>query len=196
MLNLSLTRCLRGWWVSWHLGGQLGWSLKWSKMVKLLVVQSSLLANLERARRLLLWVSFCIMINHIYIILCCFLYCKILYANMWHYNKLCKQHKTYSRLRAVYCTGIAQSLGPDTPFTAMAGSEIFSLEMSKTEALSQAFRKAIGVRIKWVRPIEWWSRMKSPTSTNINMLVVTLSLWSVKDIGQWAFIFYFFIVLA
>uniref|UniRef100_A0A3Q4GK31 RuvB-like helicase n=1 Tax=Neolamprologus brichardi TaxID=32507 RepID=A0A3Q4GK31_NEOBR len=40
--------------------------------------------------------------------------------------------------------GIAQSLGPDTPFTALAGSEIFSLEMSKTEALSQAFRKAIG----------------------------------------------------
>lgn len=46
--------------------------------------------------------------------------------------------------------GIAQSLGPDTPFTAMASSEIYSLEMSKTEALSQAFRKAIGVRIKWV----------------------------------------------
>uniref|UniRef100_A0A8C6Q4G2 RuvB-like helicase n=1 Tax=Nothobranchius furzeri TaxID=105023 RepID=A0A8C6Q4G2_NOTFU len=44
--------------------------------------------------------------------------------------------------------GIAQSLGSDTPFTALAGSEIFSLEMSKTEALSQAFRKAIGVRIK------------------------------------------------
>lgn len=48
------------------------------------------------------------------------------------------------------CAGIAQSLGQDTPFTALAGSEIFSLEMSKTEALSQAFRKAIGVRIKWV----------------------------------------------
>jgi hypothetical protein len=30
----------------------------------------------------------------------------------------------------------------------MAGSEIFSMEMSKTEALTQAFRKAIGVRIK------------------------------------------------
>jgi len=30
----------------------------------------------------------------------------------------------------------------------MAASEIFSLEMSKTEALTQAFRKAIGVRIK------------------------------------------------
>lgn len=44
--------------------------------------------------------------------------------------------------------GMAQALGPDTPFTAMAGSEIFSLEMSKTEALTQAFRKSIGVRIK------------------------------------------------
>ena len=30
----------------------------------------------------------------------------------------------------------------------MAASEIFSLEMSKTEALTQAFRKSIGVRIR------------------------------------------------
>ncbi|XP_028395755.1 ruvB-like 2 [Dendronephthya gigantea] len=44
--------------------------------------------------------------------------------------------------------GMAQSLGPDTPFTSIAGSEIFSLEMSKTEALTQAFRRSIGVRIK------------------------------------------------
>jgi len=44
--------------------------------------------------------------------------------------------------------GMAQALGSDTPFTAMAGSEIFSLEMSKTEALTQAFRKSIGVRIR------------------------------------------------
>ena len=44
--------------------------------------------------------------------------------------------------------GMAQALGADTPFTAIAGSEIFSLEMSKTEALTQAFRKSIGVRIK------------------------------------------------
>jgi len=44
--------------------------------------------------------------------------------------------------------GMAQALGNDTPFTAMAGSEIFSLEMSKTEALTQAFRKSIGVRIR------------------------------------------------
>ncbi|ESO97962.1 hypothetical protein LOTGIDRAFT_203071 [Lottia gigantea] len=44
--------------------------------------------------------------------------------------------------------GMAQALGSDTPFTSIAGSEIFSLEMSKTEALTQAFRKSIGVRIK------------------------------------------------
>lgn len=43
---------------------------------------------------------------------------------------------------------MAQALGIDTPFTSMAGSEIYSLEMSKTEALTQAIRKSIGVRIK------------------------------------------------
>lgn len=44
--------------------------------------------------------------------------------------------------------GLSQALGPDTPFTSMSGSEIYSLEMSKTEALTQAIRKSIGVRIK------------------------------------------------
>ena len=43
--------------------------------------------------------------------------------------------------------GLAQALGEDTPFTSIAGSEIFSLEMSKTEAPTQAFRRSIGVRI-------------------------------------------------
>merc|ERR1711998_458614 len=42
----------------------------------------------------------------------------------------------------------AQALGADTPFTTIAASEIFSLEMNKTEALTQAFRRSIGVRIK------------------------------------------------
>ena len=44
--------------------------------------------------------------------------------------------------------GIAQSLGDDTPFTSLAASEIYSLEMSKTEALTQAYRKSIALRIK------------------------------------------------
>lgn len=43
--------------------------------------------------------------------------------------------------------GMAQSLGNETPFTMIAGSEIFSLEMSKTEALTQAFRRSIGIKI-------------------------------------------------
>merc|ERR1711977_383853 len=50
--------------------------------------------------------------------------------------------------KAAIAMGMAQALGADTPFTMMAGSEIFSLEMSKTEALTQAFRRSIGVRIK------------------------------------------------
>jgi len=44
--------------------------------------------------------------------------------------------------------GMAKALGEETPFTMLASSEIFSLEMSKTEALTQAFRRSIGVRIK------------------------------------------------
>ena len=44
--------------------------------------------------------------------------------------------------------GMAQTLGADTPFTSISGSEVFSLEMSKTEALTQSFRQSIGVRIK------------------------------------------------
>ena len=43
--------------------------------------------------------------------------------------------------------GLAKSLGDDVPFTMISASEIYSLEMSKTEALTQAFRKSIGVRI-------------------------------------------------
>ncbi|WFC99603.1 DNA helicase [Malassezia yamatoensis] len=44
--------------------------------------------------------------------------------------------------------GMAQMLGPDVPFTTLSASEVYSLEMSKTEALTQAFRRSIGVRMK------------------------------------------------
>jgi DNA helicase TIP49 (TBP-interacting protein) len=46
--------------------------------------------------------------------------------------------------------GMAKSLGEETPFTMLAGSEIFSLEMSKTESLTQAFRKSIG-KYFWIK---------------------------------------------
>ncbi|CUM66076.1 uncharacterized protein PRCAT00003730001 [Priceomyces carsonii] len=44
--------------------------------------------------------------------------------------------------------GMSQNLGPEVPFTAISGSEVFSLDLSKTESLTQAFRKSIGIRIK------------------------------------------------
>ncbi|ODQ79456.1 hypothetical protein BABINDRAFT_161854 [Babjeviella inositovora NRRL Y-12698] len=44
--------------------------------------------------------------------------------------------------------GLAQALGANIPFTSITGSEIFSKEISKTEALTQFFRKSIGVTIK------------------------------------------------
>jgi len=44
--------------------------------------------------------------------------------------------------------GIAKGLGEDVPFTSISGSEIYSLEMSKTEALTQSLRKSIGIKIK------------------------------------------------
>ncbi|OII71283.1 uncharacterized protein cubi_01758 [Cryptosporidium ubiquitum] len=43
---------------------------------------------------------------------------------------------------------IAKAIGNDTPFTHISASEVFSLEMNKTEALRQALRRSIGVRIK------------------------------------------------
>ena len=42
---------------------------------------------------------------------------------------------------------MAQELGQGIPFNMMAASEIFSLDCSKTDALTQAFRRSIGVRI-------------------------------------------------
>ena len=42
---------------------------------------------------------------------------------------------------------LSRQLGESTPFTSMSASEVFSLEMSKTEALTQSLRKSIGVQI-------------------------------------------------
>ncbi|KAH8742143.1 reptin52 [Cryptosporidium ryanae] len=43
---------------------------------------------------------------------------------------------------------IAKAIGSDTPFTHISASEVFSLEMNKTEALKQALRRSIGIKIK------------------------------------------------
>jgi RuvB-like protein 2 len=43
---------------------------------------------------------------------------------------------------------ISKAMNADVPFTMLAGSELYSHELSKSEALTQAFRRSIGVRIK------------------------------------------------
>jgi TBP-interacting protein len=48
---------------------------------------------------------------------------------------------------------IAKELGRDVPFVPIAASEIYSTEIKKTEFLTQALRKAIGVRIHELRKI-------------------------------------------
>ncbi|CDF32713.1 unnamed protein product [Chondrus crispus] len=50
--------------------------------------------------------------------------------------------------KAAIAMGMAQALASETLFTKIAVSEIFSLKMSKTETLTQALGKSIGVRIK------------------------------------------------
>jgi len=48
---------------------------------------------------------------------------------------------------------IAKELGEDVPFVPLAASEIYSSEMKKTEFLTQALRRAIGVRIREMRKV-------------------------------------------
>lgn len=88
--------------------------------------------------------------------------------------------------------GMAQALGQDTPFTSIAGSEIFSLEMSKTEALTQAFRRSIGVRIKEETEIIEGEvveiqidRPASGTGAKVGKLTLkTTEMETVYDLGQ------------
>lgn len=50
--------------------------------------------------------------------------------------------------KTAVATGLARALGDGAPFAQLAASEVYSLEMSKTEALTQALRRAVGVRIR------------------------------------------------
>jgi len=73
----------------------------------------------------------------------------------------------------------------------LAGSEIFSLEMSKTEALTQAFRKSIGVRIREeaeiiegeVVEIEIDKSVQSSAKTG-KVTLKTTEMETVYDLGQ------------
>mmetsp|Transcript_43114 Transcript_43114/g.99313 ORF Transcript_43114/g.99313 Transcript_43114/m.99313 type:complete len:469 (+) Transcript_43114:69-1475(+) len=88
--------------------------------------------------------------------------------------------------------GMAKALGEDTPFTMLAGSEIFSLEMSKTEALTQAFRRSIGVRIREeaeiiegeVVEIEIERPANGQVATFGKMTLKTTEMETMYDLGQ------------
>jgi len=88
--------------------------------------------------------------------------------------------------------GMAKALGDDTPFTMLAGSEIFSLEMSKTEALTQAFRRSIGIRIREeaeiiegeVVEIEIERPANGQVATFGKMTLKTTEMETMYDLGQ------------
>ncbi|KAK6461916.1 RUVB-like protein [Scheffersomyces coipomensis] len=48
---------------------------------------------------------------------------------------------------------ISQELGPKVPFCPIVGSELYSAEVKKTEALMENFRRAIGLRIKETKEV-------------------------------------------
>ncbi|AMD21122.1 HEL159Wp [Eremothecium sinecaudum] len=48
---------------------------------------------------------------------------------------------------------ITQELGPKVPFCPLVGSELYSVEVKKTEALMENFRRAIGLRIKETKEV-------------------------------------------
>jgi len=55
--------------------------------------------------------------------------------------------------KTAIAVALAKELGKDTPFVALSASEVYSMEMKKTEVLMQAMRKAIGVRIREYRKV-------------------------------------------
>ncbi|KAH3678970.1 hypothetical protein WICMUC_001338 [Wickerhamomyces mucosus] len=48
---------------------------------------------------------------------------------------------------------ISQELGPKVPFVPIVGSELYSVEVKKTEALMENFRRSIGLRIKETKEV-------------------------------------------
>lgn len=48
---------------------------------------------------------------------------------------------------------VSQELGTKVPFCPMVGSEVYSAEVKKTEALMENFRRAIGIRIKETKEV-------------------------------------------
>ncbi|BCU66949.1 TATA box-binding protein [Sulfolobales archaeon HS-7] len=55
--------------------------------------------------------------------------------------------------KTAIAVAIAKELGEDTPFNTINATELYSVELKKTEILTQAIRKSIGVRLKQKRMV-------------------------------------------
>lgn len=88
--------------------------------------------------------------------------------------------------------GLAQQLGSDKPFVSISSSEIFSLDMSKSEALMQAFRRAIAVKIKEeveiiegeVVEVQIDRPMSATGAKRGKITLKTMAMEAVFDLGQ------------
>jgi RuvB-like protein 2 len=85
--------------------------------------------------------------------------------------------------------GLAKELGEDTPFTTLSGVDVFSLEMSKTEALTQAVRKSMGVRIKEEVEVIEGEVVEIQVDTHVDkktgrLTLCTTEMETVYDLGQ------------
>ena len=85
--------------------------------------------------------------------------------------------------------GLSQELGENTPFTALSGSEVFSLEMSKTEALTQAVRSSMGVRIVEETEVIEGEVVEIQVDSLVNkktgkLTLCTTDMETVYDLGQ------------
>jgi len=86
--------------------------------------------------------------------------------------------------------GLAQELGgSDLPFTQLSGSEVFSLEMSKTEALLQAVRKSIAVQISEEVEVICGEVVEIQVDTLVDkktgrMTLCTTEMETIYDLGQ------------
>lgn len=89
---------------------------------------------------------------------------------------------------------MAQSLGADVPFTVLSGPEVFSRGMSKTEALTQALRRSIAVRIRETVEIvegevvelvlERNTPVSQPSGPRGKMTIKTTDMETVFDLGE------------
>ncbi|EAL45176.1 ruvB family DNA helicase, putative [Entamoeba histolytica HM-1:IMSS-B] len=86
--------------------------------------------------------------------------------------------------------GLAQALGEDTPFTIISGSEVYSLAMSKAEALTQAVRRSVALRIKEETEIIEGEveelRIERPTAgaRKGKLTIKTTDMETVYDLGE------------